>query len=345
MRQEPIDSLIGPFAETEMAISALLAVLLHDRIWRDRFLDVLVPKKRGNDDIATVVQKLRRADDVEVTTEAWMGGAGNLDVAVFSRRENAVLVIETKTNSQLGKGQLTKYRAALRDSDPDRRRQDGPRRVFSTVLLRRPRKPDEPTGRDVDESHDRLGFNDSPLLTYADIEGLLPADADAADVRSGFVRRTVGHMRTLANPQPAAGRPLDGRKRVLEAVARTLAREAVGWHARRDGLSLRVTTPGNEAWHLSIGSQPRVLMSLVRGADSKNKVPFGVRGDRERVSPTEAGTYVYLGAGMPGLSIPTPFPTHERPWEKASDEHDDAQARVAVNILLDAYAAFVETRS
>ena len=77
-----------------------------------------------------MINALLNATDITVTTEAFVANAGNLDIAIFSRAANAVMIVENKTVSLLGNHQLTKYRLALCAADPRGDRQ------LASVLLR-----------------------------------------------------------------------------------------------------------------------------------------------------------------------------------------------------------------
>src|SRR5690606_36718762 len=109
---------LHPFAASEPALSATLAVLLGEPDVRRLFLDRVLAARPADPTVAETVRRLQAATDVEVVVEPFLANVGNLDLVLFSRKANAVLAIENKTGTQLGKLQLTKYRLALRDSDP-----------------------------------------------------------------------------------------------------------------------------------------------------------------------------------------------------------------------------------
>ena len=74
---DAVEKFLVPFAQSEPALSALLAACLHDSIqWQDeRHLELLRAIEKapgGREKAGETIDRLREASDLEVVTEAWM---------------------------------------------------------------------------------------------------------------------------------------------------------------------------------------------------------------------------------------------------------------------------------
>jgi hypothetical protein len=101
-RPDTLGPMFSPFGANEMFTSSLLAwALQHDDAVRASFLaQVSTPRDPATaPGHSATISALAEADDIEVTVESY-ATVGNIDIAVFSRQADAVLLIENKT----GKG-------------------------------------------------------------------------------------------------------------------------------------------------------------------------------------------------------------------------------------------------
>lgn len=175
----------------EMGLSAMLAHILQEHVdARVNFLELveagLCPSHMRSvqqvpvpaPDVRNVCARLREESarsegDVEVAIEANLANDGNIDIALFSRRQNAVLAIEVKTGTSLSKGQVTKYLLALRDSDPyEERHPSGHpiQRSYGAALLRPlPIAWASAAETDTDFKADPGGVRDSSVVTFSDL--------------------------------------------------------------------------------------------------------------------------------------------------------------------------------
>lgn len=133
LRAETLGPLFAPFGANEMFTSSLLAwALQHDDAVRARFLaQVSTPRDPATaPGHSATISALTEADDIEVTVESY-ATVGNIDIAMFSRQANAVLLIENKTGAALSAHQVTKYRDALALAAPG----DPSDRKLATAVL------------------------------------------------------------------------------------------------------------------------------------------------------------------------------------------------------------------
>jgi hypothetical protein len=309
----------GPLGANEMFVSALLgwSIEVFDDA-RGYFFDAVEAQahtSNESDALLEVIRLLRHAEDVSVSIEPYLT-AGNIDIAVFSRRENAVLAIEHKAGSSLARRQITKYRLALRAADPDGNRKLG------TVLLR-PKK-----ACSQDENADPMGFGASCKLTHPDLSPVFAVIADRvedAGLGSHILRAALDCVLPTPNGMP---RGTDCRGLLLnELVAAT---PEVGWRLMsRTDLSLKLTHPVLDGGHLQVRL----------GFDPTNMLRAQIYGSshRLRILPEEQEpTHLFdLWPNSAALTFPTPFPGHplDKPWFGDRPEERARQVRVATSLL------------
>lgn len=149
----------------------------------------------------TRVAALRAADDLAVAVEAYTT-AGNVDLAVFSRNANAVLLVEHKTGTALSKWQITKYQLAMQAADPSA----GRTRTLTTVLLRP--STNSPANRNADEDR----FDRSVELNHeqhlSDVLGCIADELDGPVLAHAREPTTKSRQAAADNPQALLRRPL-----------------------------------------------------------------------------------------------------------------------------------------
>ncbi len=339
---------LAPFAHTEPALTAVLAASLQDSFngggtRHEALFEAVLSAPGGQDKADETIRRLRRADDVEVVIEGWLSNAGNLDLAIQSRAENAILAIESKTGSTLGPGQLSKYRLALRDSDPYRRGAEGTRRAFCTVLLRPEPEPAN-LGKDIDHQHDPGGFEASVVVTWADLRGAVPSPGEALLARPFFVREALVRLDELADSGRSAlkvptaeARP---REDLLDRIARALD---PAWGPEREGFRLKMLLPCADGhWYIRVPGGQHSLITIELGKPGARR-ELGRKKLRRCVGLCDQARLVHLAGGWSTVGVPTPFPSFERGWIYPSEVALTAgqelrlhqQALVAKNMLLD----------
>lgn len=341
-----IERFVLPFAQTEGAVTALLAVALHEPQVRLALYALLLDRaaapgttEDARAETTATVEAMRRAEagssGVEVVTEAWLAHSGNLDLALVARETNAVIAIEHKTSSRLRVRQITKYRLALRDSDPHRFVEGRPRRVLCSVLLR----PDPLTdcNKDIDWLKDPAGVEASTTITHADIQSILPEALVHA--RTHFLRAAAAHLDSLASDSTVQTAVADERAAMLDAVA--LAVDALpGVAAGRQGLAVWVDGPMPAPWWIRLGVGQRVLLGIRFATDRQAAAQLWERADPSL--SRKPSQLIHLGHGWHSVGVPTPFPSHERVWRlsEPSEQRIAEQARVAANLVRDLLQAF-----
>jgi hypothetical protein len=333
-----VETYLRPFAVTETALSSVLAVLLNHEDARRVFLDHVEERAGGDPSTAETIERLRQGE-VEVVVEAFMANAGNIDLALVSRADNAILAVENKTISQLSKLQLWKYRLALQDSDPARcsAATVKPRR-FATVLLRPAGSKDPST--DADRANDPSGFDASTVVSYEVVDQLLDAIPGWDRSWPAFFGPTaVQKVRELHAEPNRRGEPtpLELRGLQLRKVVERMTRR--GWSCEKPmNTSAVLRPPGlDRDWKVQLGSGPTSCMNIQLGGRMLSK---DLRGDPAK-PPLRL---VQLAGGFKSVGIPTPFPSTDRPWTEPDETRLEQQAAVAEGILLDALEMVGEIR-
>ncbi len=329
--QEAMSEFFHGLAHSEMSLSALLAWHIQGEGAEAFFAAAELAAPPGSE-AAEAVALLKDADDLCVQTEAWVG-TGDVDIALFSRGRNAVIVLENKLNTDLGKDQLTKYREALDASDPSPMISDMSKRRAAVALVCPPAyAPD--TGADF-------------KLTY---DNLRKAVADTPGGTPWFVREALASWSSWTTAGRAPGEEADtdaikrSRREFLETLCFQL--EAAGWRCPGklydDSARLNVNRQGRTQtgpWTLQLGSARGSLLRLVMPLDDRRRL-------REIASTEPSSSAHALNAylkrlarsGKPGsgggISVPRPFPSRVAPWAPVAHADDaEHQAAVAVHLL------------
>ena len=335
---DPVETYLHPFARCEQAISSLLAVWLNQPECMAVFLKAVEEAACRDDDFKTV-RRLRETPpaDLEVVVESYMANAGNIDVAIVSRSRNAVLAIESKTRSLLGKLQLTKYRLALADSDPygagatDVQSKLEPR-AYSTVLLRPHRAPaNGDWSQDADRKRDPQGFDNSVVLGFNVLKQVRAVVGNPLTDTAFFVRETSQHIDDLFEDPKTPAREstdLEHRRAQLDCLAKRLAKAGIA-HGPVTGTKIPLTERG---WAITLGGG--ATNSLMIQLGNQTFVSKSARGTPE--APPER--LVHFAGGYKSVGIPSVFPSSERAWSNHDEERMKLQSAVAVRILKDVMA-------
>ena len=339
--KDPIETYLRPFARCEQAISSLLAVWLNQPECMAVFLKAVEEAACRDDDFKTV-RRLRETPpaELEVVVEAYMANAGNIDVAIVSRSRNAVLAIESKTRSLLGKLQLTKYRRALADSDPYRAGATDVRpklepRAYSTVLLRPHRAPaNGDWSQDADRNRDPEGFDKSVVLGFDVLKQVRAVVGNTLTDTAFFVQETSQHIDELfEDPKQPARKSTDLKHRgaQLRCLARRLKEAGIA-HGAVTGTKIPLTKRG---WTITLGGG--ATNSLMIQLGDQTFASKDARGTPE--APPER--LVHFAGGYKSVGIPSVFPSSERAWSSDNPEYTERrmlQSAVAVRILQDVMA-------
>lgn len=308
----------APIGANEMFVSSLLAWGLQadDSILR-LFLDAVASADSGADESRAVAAILRDAAKVEVTVESY-ATVGNIDIALFSRAQNVVLLVEHKTGTALSIDQIKKYILAMRAADPS-----GDRRKVGVVLLR----PDG-AGDARDARADEHGFAAAIKLSHSGLSAVWDSIEKRLDptVLGLAVREAaLEHARGTRGGWAAAEK--ESRRRLLERISEAAKKE--GWGGEVKDLSAVLYYP-----RIPGSRVRRTEVRLTIGASSRSMITCQVVNRR---IATKAGDphLLDLLPHRTTFAIPTPFPCdhHQKPW-MGSDEADlEDQVQVAVRML------------
>jgi hypothetical protein len=317
---EHVDRFFGPLGASEMFLSALLGWGLQESTSaRGRFLDIVEARSGMSTDEAQVratVAALAEAEDVTVTAESYTT-AGNVDLALFSRSKNAVLVVEHKTGSTLSEWQITKYRLAMAAADPN-----GDRKL-ATVLLR------PSTDKDHDEKADPNGvavsveINHNPHLSS--VFAAIMRELDGQGLGDRIIQAALRH--SFPSVQDSMSVDADKRKVLLDEIEASL--EESGWRlSHRAPLNMKLVHDMMSDGHLllTVGPGKRdMLWAQLR--DSATRIRQAPEGEPKHL--------LDLCQGSRSFSFPTPFPVHhtEKPWMGERAEDRARQVRIVVALL------------
>ncbi len=304
----------APLGANEMFVSSLLGWGLQaDDEIRRLFLDAVAAATSGADGVREAAAILRDAADVEVTVESY-ATVGNIDIALFSRVQNVVLIVEHKTGTALSERQITKYIHAMRAADPR-----GDRKV-GVVLLR-------PDGANDarDAAADKNGFTDAIKLSHSGLPAVWDAiekRLDSKDLGSVILEAALRHARGNGGEKAAADNK-ESRRHLLERVRK--AAEEAGW-------------AGAPVKDLSaVLHHPHVPDSRVRitiGASSRSMITCQL-GNRRITAGGRDPHLLDLLQGSTAFAIPTPFPCdhHQKPWMPGREADLEDQVQVVVRML------------
>ena len=314
----------APIGANEMFVSSLLGWGLQadDEIrWglqaddeiRRLFLNAVAAATSGDAEGRTVAEILRDAATVEVTVESY-ATVGNIDIALFSRAQNVVLLVEHKTGTALSDRQITKYIRAMRAADPRGNRKLG-------VVLLRPDGANDAR----DAAADEHGFAEAIKLTHSGLPAVWDAiekRLDSKDLGSVILEAALRHARGSGGEKAAADNK-ESRRHLLERIRK--AAEEDGW-------------AGEPVKDLSsVLRHPRFPDGRARmtiGASSRSMIRCQL-GNR-RITRREDGHHLLdLLHGCTAFAIPTPFPCDhdQKPWMVGREADLEDQVQVAVRML------------
>lgn len=303
----------APIGANEMFVSALLGWGLQtDEGIRRLFLDAVTAGKSGSDEGRAVTAALRDAPDVEVTVESY-ATVGNIDIALFSRGKNVVLLVEHKTGTALSKDQIAKYILAMRAADPRGNRKVG-------VVLLRP----SAAGDARDARADKDGFTAAIRLGHSDLHAVWDAIEKRLDPTVlGSVIRTAAldHARGSSGDGVAAER--ESRRRLIERIGK--AAESGGWAVPPvKDLSAVLRHPRFPDGHarVTIGASSRSMITCQLGS--------------WRITRRDDSRHLLdLLHGSSAFAIPTPLPCdhHQKPWMRGDEADLEDQVQVAMSML------------
>jgi hypothetical protein len=332
----------------EMGLSVMLAHSLQEHV--DARLDFLERVEAGlcpshllsalqspvgarlrTPDVSNVCARLREESarseggDVEVALEANLANDGNIDIALFSRRQNAVLAVEVKTGTSLSKGQVTKYLLALRDSDPYEETHPSShpkRRSYGAVLLRPMPMLWPLVLNDTDFKADPSGVRDSSVVTFSDLNKKRILHGDRLPETLGLAEAGRKYLDECGE-----------RKTPVVDSKKQLAGESLNFH-KELGTLIRDWLSENHQWSdLNSRGEARSAIEIRQRADRpdgwKVSLSKGVRdhikihAPRDEVlrchRPPAERAYLWHFCASTTVSVPEPFPAGRRPWDPVSD--------------------------
>lgn len=342
-RRQTLRPFFDPFGASEMFVSSLLGwALQHVGQLRTEFLTLAADPRDPTraPDHGAAIQALRDADDVVVTVESY-AAVGNIDIALFSRAANALLLVENKTGAALSRDQVTKYRDAMRLADPGA---DGERRLATVVLC--PKKDLDllangglpRAGQKIDHGafqNDWNGVARSALVDHEQMQArlyapLLESMGDGRELGGVLLDASRRH---LASSEGAAA--ADHRASFFQHLSQHKGLRT-RWEAVPHAASCVLTdTATGERLRLTLGKASRSMLTLGFEDGRPRTLLASETGHHTPLSRYLRHLEVGKTKGSKTLPIPTAFPVFhwDKPWLRDDPAAWDRQISVLRTVL------------